>query len=986
MSPDWFQAFDGVLQEAEAAHAYFGYVDEYMWPVGRAAGRVFQRHPELANASLQWEVTDMPGGTQVELPQSFFTVAAQLDQEPKSSTLSVPIAVSTFELADKLSYLTEPDVMQGEWIWQPENVSTPHTCYFRKAFDLTAGPQAVKAQVKITADNRYKLFVNGVLVGQGDDWSRPGTHHVTQALRSGRNVMAVEGGGDGGLDAMLCDLRIDLANGEGLRITSDGSWLSSETATEGWSATEFNDAQWKTVRVFGPAAMAPWNLSQAKMPYRHATIRSATLQLIGSGDKFIWTAPSEGHWRIYSFTKSVGGDVNVLDERLPSAFIEIAHKPYADRFGDRMGRSIPGVFCDTEGNYGNGNGLAWSDSLAPRYLANTGRDLRLWIPLMLDDDAEGVSARARFDWFEAVSDLYAGFYSQVSDWLAVRGMYYTGHVWEETLQRQVSCVSDHMKVQCAFSMPGMDALGLSSYDVHDFKEVQSVAAFEGRRYLSEFLGAGDWPTFTPETIKDCMNANIAWGVGHISHHGVFMTRTVKVWVPDWYDENPMWSKLHLWSDFTRRAVYVNSHGRVEPDVLLVNPMESVWALLGQTDKLWWSPEAGHVGFMDQLYSPQAQEVNAIYSEAMRQLTGHRVEYLIADRHYISQMSVDGAQLVRGDFRFKTLVLPPMVVMPLNVARKTVEFAKAGGFVYTLGDLPAGSTDNGLNDPVMAALMAELRALPNVTACTQGLAQVLDANAAGLTSPIQFVTGEFPMLQLRRRIDDRDFFWLANNSEQPRQCVVQVADVTGAASVWDCETGTIRPVASTNGGTGSQIQLAFQPHEGYWLVFDPKQPAQSKPIMALPNEEVVLPVAGTWTVRIDPTVQPNLEHAIDIPAPWIAPEGVEHDLTLWETWAEMPAKFSGLLDYSKTVTLPKCAGDWVSGLGQGQPLCRGVGQWNLRRRETLAAPPIRNQCVPSRHKRDKDSCRQPGQQQLRHGITFRTDGTGHAEEEPRVRGY
>ena len=290
----------------------------------------------------------------------------------------------------KLSYLTEPELMQGEWIWQPENVSTPHTCYFRKAFDLAAGQQAVKAQVKITADNRYKLFVNGVLVGQGEDWSRPGTHHVTQALRSGRNVMAVEGGGDGGLDAMLCDLRIDLANGEGLRIISDGSWLSSETATEGWSATEYNDAQWKKVRVFGPAAMAPWNLSQAKMPYRHATIRSTTLQLIGSGDKFNWTAPSEGHWRIYSFKKSVGGDVNVLDERLPSAFIEIAHKPYADRFGDRMGRSIPGVFCDTEGNYGNGNGLAWSDSLAPRYLANTGRDLRLWMPLMLDDDVEGI--------------------------------------------------------------------------------------------------------------------------------------------------------------------------------------------------------------------------------------------------------------------------------------------------------------------------------------------------------------------------------------------------------------------------------------------------------------------------------------------------------------------------------------------------------------------------------------------------------------------
>ena len=111
--------------------------------------------------------------------------------------------------------------------------------------------------------------------------------------------------------------------------------------------------------------------------------------------------------------------------------------------------------------------------------------------------------------------------------------------------------------------------------------------------------------------------------------------------------------LYLWSDFVRRASYVNSHGRVNPDFLLLNPIESILALLGQTDKLWWSPEADHVGYIDGLYDPQAQQINAVYSDAMKQLTCHRIEYLIADRHYVSPMSIDGAQLVPGEFRFKS---------------------------------------------------------------------------------------------------------------------------------------------------------------------------------------------------------------------------------------------------------------------------------------------------------------------------------------------
>jgi hypothetical protein len=889
LSPAWFNAFDGALQEAEAAKGYFGYCDEYMWPSGRAAGRVMQQHPELGNANLQWKVVDVAGGSPVELPESFFTVAAQIKGDPPVGSI--------------------PE-MQGVWIWQ--NAAFTPACNFRKSFTLNAGEVVSNARIMITADNAYVLYVNGTLIGNNGTWMDVETYDVTTRLQAGKNVIAVEGGGDG-YDALLFDLKIGLASGQTIRVVSDASWVSNPTGPAGWTTVSFNDASWTPVKVMAPGDSTPWNLAEAKIPYLPTTILSSTLQLIGSGDAFSWTAPVNGSWRIYTFKKIMGGDVNMLDQRLAAAFIDIAYKPYADRFGDRMGKSIPGVFCDTEGSYGSN--LPWSDSLTPCYLANTGRDIRLWMPLMLDKDVEGISARARFDWFNTVSDLYTSFFAGINEWLTSKGMYFTGHVWEENLLWQTCTVGDPMKLQRAFSMPGMDSLFKSGYDIHDFKEIQSVSEFEGRRLMSEIMGAAGWNDFNPITVKEIANCVINWGVNHVMPHGIFMSRGLNgnPWLPDWYDRNPMWSNMRLWSDFTRRASYVNSQGHVAPDVLLLNPMDSVWTQMNAED-LWGPNGSGNLTNLGSQLDSMAKHIETVYSDAIRKLAEHRIEYLIGDRHYVNQMSVDGARLVRGEFRFKTVVLPPMVVLPLSVARKIVDFAKSGGYVYTLGELPTGSIDNGLNDPLMTALMSQLQAQPTVKACTQGLVQELDAKSPGLTSPIQFTSGEFPMLQLRRRIDNREFFWLVNNSDQARQCVVQVADAAGAASVWDCETGTIRPAASTQNGSGSQLQLAFQPHEAYWLVFDPQQPARTEPIMALPNEQTLLSIEGTWTVRIDPAVQPNLEYTVAIPTGWTG-TGVSHSLTLWETWAEMPAKFSGLLDYTKTVTLPAFTGELVLDLGK-----------------------------------------------------------------------
>ena len=45
-------------------------------------------------------------------------------------------------------------------------------------------------------------------------------------------------------------------------------------------------------------------------------------------------------------------------------------------------------------------------------------------------------------------------------------------------------------------------------------------------------------------------------------------------------------------------------------------------------------------------------IDQTYSRAMSDLTAARIEYLIADRHYLAQMMVKDGNLERDDFRFR----------------------------------------------------------------------------------------------------------------------------------------------------------------------------------------------------------------------------------------------------------------------------------------------------------------------------------------------
>ena len=579
-------------------------------------------------------------------------------------------------------------------------------------------------------------------------------------------------------------------------------------------------------------------------------IRSSTLRVIGGGQAFSWTAPP-GPWRVFAFSTYHhpgldGSPVNYLDPRVTETFIRIAHEPYARRFGDRLGKAMSGVFIDNEGDYGWK--LAWSDHLDRTYRATRGRDIRLWMPLLVARDVEGVYARARWEWLDTVSDIYSReFFGRINRWCADLGMSCTMHVWEESLQLQAEAVGDYFKVMRAMSMPGTDSLIRKPLECWEFKETQSVSEFEGRRFCSEVLGVVGWD-MPPALLKQTTNAVTAWGVSHVMPHGVYMRPDLNTipYPPDFFRVNPYWPYLQQWTDFTRRASYVTSHGHTVPDVLLLNPMDSLWATVGE-----W------------LFAPTAEEaariahINDTYMGAIRTLTEARIEFLIADRFYVRKMTLgrDG-RLTVGPFSFRAVVVPPVSVLPLDVMRKLVAFARAGGRIYVLGTLPDGSTDRGMGDPEMARLVGELRSQGTLVDCRAGLSSELARPGTALVSRIRFESGAFPMLQSHRRIDGRDFFWLANQSDTERECVLLIRGARGAASIWDCETGSIRPVASADTPGGVRVRLRFRPLEAFFLTLDPKSPAQTAHVRPVERWSTI-PVRGPWRIGIDPARQPSV---------------------------------------------------------------------------------------------------------------------------------
>ena len=141
-----------------------------------------------------------------------------------------------------------PEAGVGDWIWAG-TMRDRQECRFVREFEIPARARVESAIVRITADNSYRLFLDGQPIGQGGDWRVLIAYDITRLLPPGHHVLAVSAVNDFDIAGLLAGLRIRLGDGTTLEIPSDSSWEIAPEGVEPWQTPPPRHGPWPPARV-----------------------------------------------------------------------------------------------------------------------------------------------------------------------------------------------------------------------------------------------------------------------------------------------------------------------------------------------------------------------------------------------------------------------------------------------------------------------------------------------------------------------------------------------------------------------------------------------------------------------------------------------------------------------------------------------------------------------------------------------------------------
>jgi alpha-L-rhamnosidase len=157
------------------------------------------------------------------------------------------------------------DLSKAKWIWYPEADAASNaalgTRYFRTEFDVPQGRELVRATCAVTADNSFKMFVNGRRIQNGNNFKQIVSADVKEHLHPGKNVLAIEASNEGNAPnpaGVLALLRLQFTDGEPVTIVSNETWRASESGGPTWMNLDFDTGKWSNAKVVGAYGAEPW--------------------------------------------------------------------------------------------------------------------------------------------------------------------------------------------------------------------------------------------------------------------------------------------------------------------------------------------------------------------------------------------------------------------------------------------------------------------------------------------------------------------------------------------------------------------------------------------------------------------------------------------------------------------------------------------------------------------------------------------------------
>lgn len=149
----------------------------------------------------------------------------------------------------------------GSWIWA-ERTHDKQTCRFWQSFEIPANREVSTARLLITADNTFRLFLDGREIGQGSEWRRLTEYDLSLVLGPGSHVLAVECFNDWSAAGLILGLEVSFKQGESLRVLSDDTWRIVPNELARWEGRTAPQPNWGRAVALGKFNARPWEQLQ----------------------------------------------------------------------------------------------------------------------------------------------------------------------------------------------------------------------------------------------------------------------------------------------------------------------------------------------------------------------------------------------------------------------------------------------------------------------------------------------------------------------------------------------------------------------------------------------------------------------------------------------------------------------------------------------------------------------------------------------------
>ncbi|MBQ9150796.1 MAG: hypothetical protein IJX72_00995, partial [Clostridia bacterium] len=511
--------------------------------------------------------------------------------------------------------------------------------------------------------------------------------------------------------------------------------------------------------------------------------------------------------------------IDTMSRKATDKFIEMTHEEYAKRCGDRLGRSIKGIFTDEPhrghcfDNRREKDGVmscavAWTDDIFEEFEKRYGFACHPILPeLFYRKNGEKV-APVKLHYIDLADNLFLErFAKPINEWCENHGIIFTGHVLhEDSLMNQTVPEGSLMRFYEHMGYPGIDCLTEHNRCYWIVKQLSSATRQLGKKWLlSELYGCTGWQ-FDFKAHKAVGDWQALFGINLRCQHLSWYTmegESKRDYPASILHQSPWYKDYSKVEDYFARMGLVLSEGAPACDVLLLNPIESLWcqAYAG------WAQWIANV-------SPDVAPYEQRYAQLFHYLTDNQIDFDYGEEEMMSRMAsvdtADGAPVLRvGKASYKTVIVSNMLTIRPTTLALLKEFMAQGGKVIFCGDVPdyvnavksdepARLSEQGITVPYdEEALVAAIRAITdefvNIT------------NADGDTEKAVFA-------QVRRDFGGDGYAVVVLNTDrnQPRENLTLALKAPAGYAVeeWDLETGDRYNASAIAGEAGGNVYISL----------------------------------------------------------------------------------------------------------------------------------------------------------------------------------